>query len=136
MFDQKNVDAALACIDSRVRRVTEPMTQDEAMLDVLAAAVRELRETIRKAEAALPPLDDGEVKPLPQRIADEMADFYGVVENVAKVYYHITNGRISKANTLAEVVMAVSDDIYTAECEASEKELREQVAALTRGRDA
>lgn len=54
-----------------------------------------------------------------------------VEHEVSKVYCHITNGKISKINTLAEVVIAVSDDDTTAlvdkEIEAKDACIREHV---------
>jgi hypothetical protein len=49
----------------------------------------------------------------PEQIQNELDDFHMVIGNVSKVYDHITKGRISKPNTLAEEVISVADDIVT-----------------------
>jgi hypothetical protein len=49
-----------------------------------------------------------------QQIQDELVDYHSFLGNVAKVYMHITGGKISKQNTLAEDVIAVADE-YTDE---------------------
>lgn len=40
----------------------------------------------------------------------ELADYHMVMGQVRQVYCHITNGRISKLNTLANTVIAVADE--------------------------
>ncbi|WP_037935378.1 hypothetical protein [Streptosporangium roseum] len=40
----------------------------------------------------------------------ELFDYHVVMEQVGQVYCHITNGRISKLNTLANTVIAVADE--------------------------
>ena len=40
----------------------------------------------------------------------ELHDYYNMLEEVTKVFCHITNGRISKPNTLASAVIPVADD--------------------------
>lgn len=54
-----------------------------------------------------------------ERERDEIQATLTTVEHeVARVYCHITNGKISKCNTAAEMVIAVSDDMATADvCE-------------------
>lgn len=42
----------------------------------------------------------------------ELHDFHTAITNVGKVYYHITGGRISKINTLAEVVISKAEEYY------------------------
>ena len=60
-------------------------------------------------------------------IKRELHDFHTILGEVPKVYDHVTHGRISKANTLAFEVIAVSDDIRTDEINEALKEYREQV---------
>lgn len=40
----------------------------------------------------------------------ELSDFHGLLEEVPKVYMHVTGGRISKPHTLAREVISVHDD--------------------------
>src|SRR3990172_12529242 len=44
-------------------------------------------------------------------VQNELADFRMVMQEVSKVYDHITHGRISKPNTKAEDVIAVADEV-------------------------
>lgn len=46
------------------------------------------------------------------KVIRELADYATLLQNVPKVYCHITDGRISKPNTDASVVIAVADDIF------------------------
>jgi hypothetical protein len=51
-------------------------------------------------------------------IKRELSDFSMVMEQVSKVYDHVTGGRISKVNTMASAVIGEADshyeDIYSA----------------------
>lgn len=47
----------------------------------------------------------------PFQIQNELDDFHMVIGNVSKVYAHITKGRISKPNTIAEEVISVAEDV-------------------------
>jgi hypothetical protein len=49
-------------------------------------------------------------KPLAERIRDEFHDFQMVIHHCSVIYGYVTEGRISKPNTLPEVVMAEADD--------------------------
>lgn len=46
-----------------------------------------------------------------QNLEAEISTIAEICGEVAKVYFHITNGGISKSNTMADVVIAVHDDI-------------------------
>ena len=46
-----------------------------------------------------------------EQLKKELYDYSLLLDNVPKVYMEITAGRISKANTLAEVVIAEYNDI-------------------------
>jgi len=61
-------------------------------------------------------------------LTDDMADYDFIVEQVAKVYDHITNGQLSKPNYLAEVVIAHYDDCITADFKERIKEETEELA--------
>lgn len=53
---------------------------------------------------------DGEVDM--DQIKKELYDFHMVMQEVSKVYDHITNGKISKLLTHADVVISEADDCY------------------------
>jgi hypothetical protein len=48
----------------------------------------------------------------PKQIQNELVDYYIILENVCKVYDHITGGRISKPNTFAYAVIGEADEYY------------------------
>jgi hypothetical protein len=50
-------------------------------------------------------------KSLALRICDEFADFQMVIDHCSKIYAHVTNGRISKPNTLPSVVLSVAEEL-------------------------
>lgn len=58
------------------------------------------------------------------KVKRELHDFRGLMERTAKVYEHVTGGRVSKLNTLASEVIAIADDLATEEAE----EQREAIA--------
>lgn len=58
------------------------------------------------------------------------ATLTAVEEQVALVYAHITNNQISKCNTPAERVIAVADDIATADSKEQIEEFRQQAQPL------
>jgi hypothetical protein len=47
------------------------------------------------------------------QVKRELSDFSKVIGNVAKVYDHITSGRVSKPLTDSDAVIALHDDIRT-----------------------
>lgn len=47
----------------------------------------------------------------------ELHDYYLVMQEVSRVYDHISNGRISKPNTRADVLIAMVDDLASEEIE-------------------
>lgn len=47
----------------------------------------------------------------------ELHDYYLVMKEVSRVYAHISNGRISKPNTRADVLIAMVDDLVNNEPE-------------------
>ena len=46
------------------------------------------------------------------KVKAELYDYKIVMEEVSKVYDHITNGRISKPNTQSDVVISETEDCY------------------------
>ncbi len=52
--------------------------------------------------------------PLRAALLAELSDYRAVIENVSEVYVHITGGRMSKPNYLAEDVIAEADANYRA----------------------
>lgn len=63
----------------------------------------------------------------PEQIQDELNDYHTFIGETAKVYDHITGGRISKVNTLAYEVISVADDCYR---EIYEEEYKEEILEL------
>ena len=61
-----------------------------------------------------------------EQVKKELYDFRGLMDGAAKVYDHVTGGRISKVLTLPSVVIAVADDVVTETVEAAGEELAEQ----------
>lgn len=51
------------------------------------------------------------------QIKRELHDFHTAMDNVGKVYCHITGNRISKINTLADAVIAEADEHYSRDAE-------------------
>lgn len=47
-----------------------------------------------------------------EQLKKELFDFHELMGNAAIVYDHVTGGAISKVNTVASVVTAMSDDHY------------------------
>lgn len=93
----------------------------------LAAQLAETQREIAEATKALDdvaPLPDGESKPLGQRVADEMADFFVVMDHCSLAYDYITGGIVSKPMTLWPQVETLGDDRLM-------KEVQEQVEEET-----
>ena len=61
----------------------------------------------------------------PEQIQNELNDYHSFFEETAKVYEHITGGRISKVNTLAREVIAAADEYYENICEETIKDEEE-----------
>jgi len=59
------------------------------------------------------------------QVMRELADYTVILEEVPKVYCHITNGRVSYPNTHANVVIGIADEV---EQERWEEWLNEQKA--------
>ena len=65
------------------------------------------------------------------RERDELKETLASVEtNVSKVYRHITDGKMSKANYDADTVIAVADDVDTAVCMEARREAVEECLKL------
>ena len=47
-----------------------------------------------------------------EQVKRELHDYRGLLEEVPKVYMHITEGRISKPHTLADAVIGVHDELW------------------------
>lgn len=114
---------------------------DALALRALLTAYQEGQQRLVDASAALDTLVAPDPsKPLAQRIRDEFADFQVVCDHCTQIYFHVTNGRISKPMTLPSIVLAISDDLDTEQQEAAIAEatadLREQLARVTAERDA
>jgi hypothetical protein len=48
-----------------------------------------------------------------EQVQAELADYHDLMDRAAKVYEHITQGQISKTNTLPEAVIALADDVMS-----------------------
>lgn len=68
----------------------------------------------------------GNDQKIEQEWEKDLKDFEKIYSEVSKVYCHITNGRISKPNTLSEQVIAVSDDLITEQIDKELEELKKQ----------
>lgn len=120
----------------QIRRI-EPLFVAGEVLPLIAACERLAQEQarLREAEQALDEVVAPDPdKPLAQRIRDEFADFQMVLHHCSVIYDYVSGGRISKPNTLPDVVKAEADDrererTDEAIAEATE-ELRAQVATL------
>lgn len=69
-------------------------------------------------------------KSLVQRIRDEFADFQMLVEHCSKIYYHVTDGQISKPNTIPEAVIRVAEDLESERIRAALEEAADELAQL------
>lgn len=49
------------------------------------------------------------------QVKRELSDFYYMIEEVPKVYYHVTGGIISKPNTKSSAVISIADENYARE---------------------
>lgn len=105
----------------------------EAKLIAVMNERDEARQIIADAEAALPALDVDESKPLPKRIADEMADYYVVMDHCSEVYYHFTRSQISKPMTLPSEVIRLGEDIQSQDIDEAVKEEVESAVTEARG---
>lgn len=87
----------------------------------LVAELKEAKEKIRQQESNL-----AAVKELAKK---QEQDLEAIEANVAKVYCHITDGRMSKAYYTAETVIAHFDDLRTAEIEHAENSVDNRIKA-------
>lgn len=63
----------------------------------------------------------------PEEIQNELMDYHEMLEEVSKVYMHVTMGRISKQNTHASAVIGEADDIAQRDIEEAVKEATEEL---------
>jgi hypothetical protein len=59
----------------------------------------------------------------------ELADYHDLMDRAAKVYEHITQGQVSKTNTLPEVVIALADDVMSKAINEAVSETTEELTA-------
>lgn len=111
-----------------------------------SADIAELRAKLAAAEFWRDVYPDGATA---DQIANELADYKMILENVSLVYCHVTDGRISKGNTLAGEVIREADAIMdsaigeavheerqlTMQAEAERDQLRAELAAAVAERD-
>lgn len=58
----------------------------------------------------------------PDKVMRELFDYHTAIQEVGKVYCHITNDRISKINSRAEAVIAIADECYALDFEGTDEE--------------
>ena len=111
--------------------------REAALLEDAAAHLESQAEQIARLEgerdAAVKAMDDvaapdGE-KSLAQRICDEFADFQMVIRHCSEIYDYVTEGQVSKPNTLPSVVKALADYATTKACEEAVKDETEPLLA-------
>lgn len=59
-------------------------------------------------------------------IMNELADYHALLQEVPKVYMHVTGQRVSKPNTLASVVISLADERLNEAITENEAEVREE----------
>lgn len=64
------------------------------------------------------------------KVMRELSDYSELISNATRVYCHVTGDRISKANTRAEDIIQVSDDIRQEEIDEATKGGIEEVSVL------
>lgn len=99
-------------------------------LESREAEIVQLRQERADIIAAIDEVAPDPDKPLVQRVRDEMHDYRMVIEHCTKAYYHMTNGRISKPNTLFSEVQAVAEDCLTELVQEETRELEQERDAL------
>jgi hypothetical protein len=62
-----------------------------------------------------------------EQVKKELFDCHGMIQEIPKVFDHVTGGRISKPNTMAFEVIAMADEHYE---EIAAEDLREQLGWL------
>jgi len=75
------------------------------------------------------PLAPSELKTPAERVDAELSDLFAILDEVPKVYDHVTRSRISKPNTAASAVISAADAIVNEDVEEAVKEATEQVEA-------
>ena len=117
---------------SETAPVRRKLNAAEALIELHAEQARaEERERFVKAQgaaAALAPEVPHEV--IAAWLARELADFQMVIDHCEKTYCYFSRGKVSKAQTLPEVVIAIADD---ADSEELAGRRRAVMAALARG---
>lgn len=127
-------------------RAEQSEANESTLRQVVAAGVLQREAVERERDALLAemqaataaldewaPLDEGESKPLAQRIRDEGHDFQMLADHCSHIYDHVTHGRISKPTTLPKVVIAEADHLLSKDIDEAVEEATEE---LTRERDA
>jgi hypothetical protein len=61
-------------------------------------------------------------------VKKELSDFRFIINQLPKIYMHITNGRLSKHMYTAETIIGIHDDIRTEEIEEAIKETEQNTA--------
>lgn len=77
-------------------------------------------------KAAYPSADRMSAQQLRAALAREIRDIWTLVDNTSEVFYHVTDGRISKPMTRADDVCSVHDDLVTQAVEYAIKDAMEE----------
>ena len=60
-----------------------------------------------------------------EQVKKELFDFATLIDNVAKVYCHVTGNQISKPLTDPDVVISVADEYYDGICQEHIEDMKE-----------
>lgn len=106
-IDRATVRAVFATI--KAVPVGKPSYSERASSsgDLASGAVAEIYNEFWK------PLIENDGKIDKEKLMNELYDYHNVMEQVSRVYMELTNGRISKPNTMAYEVIAVVNDVYS-----------------------
>lgn len=85
------------------------------------------QETFASFWAAIVCNPDGSL--IVDQVKRELHDYCTLMESAGKVFYHVTDGAISKPNTCPDVVCALADDVINRQLEEAIAEERERFAA-------
>jgi hypothetical protein len=69
----------------------------------------------------------------PEDVQNELKDYQFLMDAASRVYCHVTDGMISKTNTLPSVVIAVHDDKQTEHYNQALKDARDEIVEVLNG---
>jgi len=77
-----------------------------------------------------PMLKEQGVEDVPDPVKAELHDYHVLLTEVPKVYMHVTGNQVSKHMTKADVVIALADDVYSADIREKRDELLAEIDQL------